>query len=63
MNTKALVRVLVWLLVLALVIYACWLVIGLLGLPGEVKTIVVLILGVVFLLMVLNKFGILDEGD
>jgi hypothetical protein len=60
MSTKALLSILVWLLVLALVIYASWLVIGLLGLPGEVKTIVLLILAVVFLLMVLRKFGLLN---
>jgi hypothetical protein len=63
MNTKSLIQILVWLIVLALVIYASWLVIGMLGLPAEVKTIVLLVLSVIFLLMILGKFGILNGKD
>lgn len=63
MSTKRLIQILVFLVVLALVIYASWIVIGMLGLPGEAKTIVLLLLSVVFLLMILSKFGLLNDGD
>jgi hypothetical protein len=60
MNTKGLLNLLVWLAVLALVIYVVYLVIGMLPLPAPVGTIVCLVLAVVFLVVILRKTGTLD---
>ncbi len=51
-------ELLVWLLVMALVIYVVHLVIGMLALPAPVRTIVLLIVAVVFLLLILRKLGV-----
>jgi hypothetical protein len=60
MNTKGLLNLLVWLAVLALVIYVVYLVVGMLPLPAPVGTIVCLVLAVVFLVVILRKTGTLD---
>lgn len=53
-----LISLLVTLLVIALVIYVINLVIGLLELPPAVKTIALIIVGVIALLYILNLFGV-----
>jgi hypothetical protein len=60
MNTRGLLNLLVWLAVLALVIYVVYLVVGMLPLPAPVGTIVCLVLAVVFLVVILRKTGTLD---
>lgn len=51
------INILVSLLVLALVIYVCYLIVGMLPLPEPAKRIVSLILAVVFLVMMLRYLG------
>ncbi len=53
---------LIGLLVLALVIYVCFLIVGMLPLPEPAKQIVVLILAIVFLIILLQKLGVLGAG-
>lgn len=55
---SGLISLLVWLLILACVIYIVFLILGMLPLPPQVKTIVCLILGLIFLLVLLNRLGI-----
>ena len=52
------IQFLITLLLVAVVIYVVNLLIGMLKLPSTVKTIVYLILGLVFLFWLLNYFGI-----
>ena len=53
-----LIDVLVALIVIAILIYVVNLVIGMLGLPAEVKTIALLIIGLIALLYILSLFGV-----
>lgn len=51
------ISLLLWLLVLALVIYVVYLIVGMLPLPSPAKQIVTLILAVVFLIILLQRLG------
>lgn len=53
-----LISLLIYLLVAAIVLYAVHLVIGMLALPAQVKTIALIIVGLVALLWILNTLGI-----
>lgn len=53
-----LITLLVTLLVIALVVYVINLVIGLLGLPPAVKTIALIIVGIIALAYILNLIGV-----
>ena len=53
-----LVSILVWLLILAIIIYVVVLVLNMLPLPPPVKTIAALIIGLVFLIVLLQHLGI-----
>lgn len=53
-----LVPLLIWLLVLALVVYCVFLILGMLPLPPVAKQIVTIILAVIFLLVLLQHLGI-----
>lgn len=53
------VELLVSLLILAIVIYVVYLIIGMLNLPPTIKTIVYLIVGVIFLVVLLDRTGLL----
>lgn len=53
-----LIDLLVTLLVIALIVYVVNLVISLLGLPAEVKTIALIIVGLIALFYILNLFGV-----
>ena len=52
------IALLVWFLVAAIVIYVVNLVVGMLALPREVKIIAMLIVGVIFLLIILQHLGV-----
>jgi hypothetical protein len=54
-----LVQLLIWLLVLCLVVYCVFLIVGMLPLPEPAKKIVTIILAVVFLLVLLSHLGII----
>lgn len=56
------INLLVGLLILALVIYCVFLVVGMLPLPEPAKQIVVIILAIIFLLVLLRQLGILGGG-
>jgi hypothetical protein len=53
-----LIALLVWLLVFALVIYVVYLILGLLPLNATIKQIVCVILGIVFLVVLLQRMGL-----
>lgn len=55
---SGLVPLLIWLLVLALVVWAVFLVLGMLPLPQPSKQIITIILAVIFLLVLLQHLGI-----
>lgn len=52
-----LINLLIWLLVFALVIYVVYWVLGMMSLPGKVREIACLILGLIFLLVLLQRLG------
>ncbi len=52
------IELLVSLLILAVVIYVVYLVINMLNLPPPIKTIVCLIVGLIFLVVLLDKVGL-----
>lgn len=52
------IELLVSLLILSIVIYVVYLIIGMLSLPPQIKTIVYLIVGVIFLVILLDKVGL-----
>lgn len=52
---------LVFLLVLLVVMYVCNLVIEQLSLPDNIKKVVYLIVGLVFLLILLNQLGVVTD--
>lgn len=52
------IEMLVGLLILALVIYMVHMIIGMLNLPAQVKTIAYIIVGIVVLLYLLRLFGL-----
>jgi hypothetical protein len=57
LSGTGLVSLLVWLLILALLIYVVFLILGMLPLPEPAKRIVGIILSIIFLLVVLNHLG------
>jgi hypothetical protein len=58
-STGTLVSLLIWLLVLAVVIWVVYLLVGMLPLPAQVKTIICAILALIFLLVILQRLGFL----
>ncbi len=57
LSGSGLISLLVWLLILALVIYVVFLVLGMLPLPEPAKRIVTVILAIIFLLVLLQHLG------
>lgn len=53
----SLISLLVWLLILALVLWAVFAVLGMIPLPGHVRQIVTIILAIIFLLVLLQHLG------
>lgn len=56
-SISGLVPLLVWLLVLALVIYVVFLVVGMIPIPEPAKKIVTVVIGLIFLLLLLDRLG------
>jgi hypothetical protein len=56
-SSGGLIALLIWLLVLAVVIYVVWLILNMLPLPEPIKTIILCILGLVLLLVVISRLG------
>lgn len=54
-----LIQLLIWLLVLSLIIYVVFLVLGMIPLPEPARRIVTIILAVIFLLVLLSHLGIM----
>ena len=52
------VSLLIWLLVAGIVIYVIHLIVGMLALPAQVKTIVLIIVALVFLIVILRMLGV-----
>lgn len=55
----SLISLLIWLLILACVIYVVFLILGMLPIPAQVKTIITVILGLIFLLVLVERLGLL----
>lgn len=53
-----LVSLLVWLLILGLVVYCVFLILGMLPLPAPIKTIATIIIAVIFLIVLLGHIGV-----
>jgi hypothetical protein len=55
-----LISLLVWLLIFAIVIYVVYLILGMFTLPPKVREIACLIIGVIFLLVLLQRLGFIN---
>ena len=58
LSVAGIVPLLVWLLILAIVIYVFFLVLGMLPIPAPIKTIATLIIALVFLVILFGHLGI-----
>jgi hypothetical protein len=56
-GATSLISVLIWLLVLAVVVYVIWLILNMLPIPEPIKTIILCILGLVLLLVIVQRLG------
>ena len=56
-GATSLISVLIWLLVLAVVCYIIWLILNMLPLPEPIRTIILCILGLVLLLVIVQRLG------
>jgi hypothetical protein len=56
-GATSLISVLIWLLVLAVVVYVIWLILNMLPLPEPIRTIILCILGLVLLLVIVQRLG------
>jgi len=56
------IELLITLLILAIVVYVVYLIIGMLNLPAPIKTIVYLIAGLIVLLVLLDRLGLFSIG-
>jgi len=54
----ALLNLIVWLLVAGIVIYIVNLLIGMLTLPAQIKTIILIVISLVFLILILRQLGL-----
>lgn len=54
------IELLIWLLILALIVYVVFLILGMLPLPYPARQIVTLILAIIFLLVLLERIGLLS---
>lgn len=59
MGGASLISILVWLLVFGIIVYAVFLVLGMLPLPQPIKTIIVLLIAVVMVIWLLARLGIM----
>lgn len=56
------ISVLVTLLIAATIVYAVYLIVGMIALPAPLKNIVYIIVGLIILLYLLNYFGLYSPG-
>jgi hypothetical protein len=56
-GASSLISILIWLLILAVVVYVIWLILNMLPLPEPIKTIILCILGLVLLLVIVQRLG------
>ena len=56
-GATSLISVLIWLLVLAVVVYVIWLILNMLPLPEPIRTIILCVLGLVLLLVIVQRLG------
>ena len=57
-NGSGLISLLIELIVFGVIIYVVNLIVGMLSLPPQVKTIVMILIGLIFLIVLLNTVGI-----
>lgn len=57
-----LISMLIGLLILAVCIYVVFLILGMLPIPDQIRTIVTLILALIFLIILLQKVGLMGGG-
>lgn len=58
-ESVSLISLLIWLLVFAIVIYIVFLILGMLPIPEPIRTIVLCVLGVILLLVLVQRLGLL----
>lgn len=54
-----LIGLLVWLLILAIVVYVIFLILGMLPIPEPVRTILCLVIGLAILLVIIQRLGLI----
>ena len=54
----SLITILIWLLVFALVVYLVFLIVNYMPIPEPFKTVIVCVVGIILLLVLLQKFGL-----
>lgn len=59
LETAGLVSILIWLFVLAVVVYVVFLILGMLPIPEPIKTILLCIVGLIILLLLVQRLGLL----
>jgi hypothetical protein len=52
----------IWVLIGCLVLYCIWLFIGMLQLPAQAKQIICVVISIIFLLLLLQKLGLVDAN-
>lgn len=55
---SALISLLIWLLVVAVVIYVLFLVLGMLPIPEPIKTILLCVVGLILFLIIIQRLGL-----
>jgi hypothetical protein len=58
-EAAGLIALLIWLLVFALIIWVVYLILGLLPLNVQIKQIICVVLGIVFLIILLQRMGLI----
>ena len=58
-TTVPLLQLVIWLLILAVVIWLVFLIIGMLPLPEPIKTIITVVIALIFLLVLVQQLGLL----
>ena len=58
-EAAGLISLLIWLLVFALIIWVVYLILGLLPLNAQIKQIICVVLGIVFLIILLERMGLI----
>jgi len=59
LETTGLVSIIVWLVVLAVVVYVIFLILGMLPIPEPIRTILCLGVGLIILLLLVQRLGLL----